>query len=285
MTTNYGTYFLGHAPVEIQRLIEQADYQRGLTKDFLSRAGLTRGMRVLDLGCGPGDVSLVAAELVGPTGRVTGVDQSAEVVRVGEGRAAAAGLTNCQFAIAQLADWVEHSHHPLQGERFDAVIGRMVLMYLPRPSALLQCVARMLRPGGIVAFQEIFIEPFSCKPRCELAQWCAERIRDAFVYAGRDLTFGLELPRLFREAGLPAPDTRVEARVELGAQADGWAQLTHAMRAFLPAIVASGSARREDVDIETLEQRLRTEAACISPVLIGPALVGAWARTPGAQLS
>src|SRR5438309_1192712 len=63
-------YVLGHSPSEIRRLVSQAAILRPITERLLRTAGVGRGMRVLDLGCGAGDVSMLAAELVGPSGSV-----------------------------------------------------------------------------------------------------------------------------------------------------------------------------------------------------------------------
>jgi 2-polyprenyl-3-methyl-5-hydroxy-6-metoxy-1,4-benzoquinol methylase len=68
------TYVLGHDDVEVQRLLLQGRLYNDYTEHALRLAGLRPGMRVLDIGCGPGDVSFIAARLVGPTGTVLGVD-------------------------------------------------------------------------------------------------------------------------------------------------------------------------------------------------------------------
>src|SRR5262245_17165364 len=81
------SYAMGYTSDEFKRLEMQASYLKQLTADFLRRAGLAPGMRVLDIGCGIGDVSLLAADLVGPSGAVLGVDRSAESVAIAERRA------------------------------------------------------------------------------------------------------------------------------------------------------------------------------------------------------
>ena len=73
-------YVLGHAKTEVQRLLLQGRLHDEFTEHAMHLAGLRPGMRVLDVGCGPGDVSLIAARLVGPTGTVLGVDAAAEVM-------------------------------------------------------------------------------------------------------------------------------------------------------------------------------------------------------------
>ena len=68
------TYLIGHTDHERRRLSLQAQALNPLTQAFFHRAGLIEGMRVLDLGCGVGEVSLIAARMAGPSGSVTGAD-------------------------------------------------------------------------------------------------------------------------------------------------------------------------------------------------------------------
>jgi ubiquinone/menaquinone biosynthesis C-methylase UbiE len=90
-------YALGHAEDELDRIINTARFLGDLTEHVLRLAGLAPGMRVLDVGCGPGDVVFLAARLVGPQGTVIGVDRSPEAIEQARQRAAAAGLTNVHF--------------------------------------------------------------------------------------------------------------------------------------------------------------------------------------------
>ena len=98
------TYVLGHADTEIQRLLLQGRLYNDLTEHALRLAGLRPGMRVLDVGCGLGDVSFVAARLVGPAGTVLGVDASSDVVEFARARAAERGLTTVKFEQTTIAD-------------------------------------------------------------------------------------------------------------------------------------------------------------------------------------
>src|SRR6202007_1153318 len=84
-------YPLGYSESEFRRLERMAAFFRDLTEEVLRRAGVAPGMHVLDVGCGVGDVSLLAGTLVGPTGAVLGIDRSAEAVDTARRRAAAAG--------------------------------------------------------------------------------------------------------------------------------------------------------------------------------------------------
>src|SRR5262245_1685003 len=96
-------YAPGHASGEIARLIDQGRWFADLTERLFRDAGMQPGMRVLDIGCGVGDVSFLAVQLVGNDGAVIGVDRAAEAVDVASARAAAAGVTNVRFVVGDVA--------------------------------------------------------------------------------------------------------------------------------------------------------------------------------------
>ena len=92
MALRQAEYVLGHTSVEQQRLIRQARVLAPLTERFLRDAGISSGMRVLDIGCGVGDVSMIAAQLVGTAGHVTSIDLDQASIETAHRRAAAFGL-------------------------------------------------------------------------------------------------------------------------------------------------------------------------------------------------
>src|SRR5262245_23674621 len=96
------TYPLGYSEVEFRRLEGQGAFLRDLTEDVLRSAGVGPGMRVLDIGCGVGDVSLLAGKLVGPSGTVLGIDRSLDGLAIARRRSAIAGLHWVRFATADL---------------------------------------------------------------------------------------------------------------------------------------------------------------------------------------
>jgi SAM-dependent methyltransferase len=143
-------YILGHSAREIRRLTRQAAILRPFTERLLRGAGIGRGMRVLDLDCGAGDVAMLAAELVGASGSVVGIDRSPEVIAVARERARTAKLQHVDFEEVS----VESFSDP---EPFDAVIGRYVLIHRADPVALIRAAASRVRPGGVVAFHELCV--------------------------------------------------------------------------------------------------------------------------------
>ncbi|MBP7001650.1 methyltransferase domain-containing protein [Amaricoccus sp.] len=269
-------YALGYAGAEFDRLERQGSYYRDLTRDVLVRAGIGPGMRVLDVGCGVGDVSLLAARLVGPTGSVHGVDRSPEAIAVAARRVAReALLARVTFAAVELGDW-----DPEPG--FDAVIGRLILMYLPDPGAALARLSAGLRPGGIVAFQEIATGHGRSVPEGPLFRACCRWLVDTFERAGFESDMAAKLPAVFRAAGLPPPEMIAAARVEAGPTAYAYDYLAATLRSLLPVGERVGAMDPAEVGIDTLADRLRAEALAADACIILPTLVGAWTRLPPA---
>jgi ubiquinone/menaquinone biosynthesis C-methylase UbiE len=263
-------YLLGHSNDELDRLIGQARFFGDLTEHLFHLAGLEPGMRVLDVGCGAGDVSLLAARMVGPQGAVVGVDMSPDAIRMARERADAAGLANVAFLTQDVADLDLDA--PV-----DALVGRLVLMYFPDPAAVLRGLLRYLRPGGLVVFQEMDMGAVVSEPHCALLEETAERIRQTFARAGADPRAGLKLWRIFRSAGLPAPQMIQEARVEAGPDSEVYTQVARIARTLLPLMERTGVATAAEVEIETLEARLRDEVVANRAVVVAPPFVGAWA--------
>src|SRR5262245_19414478 len=178
-------YVPGHSDDERQRLISQSRFLGPLTEQVLLSAGITSGMRVLDLGCGVGDVSFLARKLVGPSGTVIGVDRSSEAIAVARQRASGANLENVRF----IEDDIEKIS---VDDPVDAVVGRLVLLYQRDPAATLRQAAAHTRAGGLVAFQECdFSSGGQSLPRSPLYERCAHWIRETFRRGGIDLQLGL----------------------------------------------------------------------------------------------
>jgi len=275
---NTGPYALGYSEGEFRRLEFQGDLFRDLTEDVLRRAGLAPGMQVLDIGCGVGDVSLLAADLVGPSGAVFGIDRSKEALDIAKRRAAAAGRSHVRFAATELDAFST-------GRKFDAVIGRLVLVHLPNPAATLRRLLMCLRPGGIVAFQEMLPRLARSIPEGPQFRLCCQCITDTFERAGSDLDMGGKLFATFLAAGLPAPQMIAAARVEGGAQSSVYDYLAAVLRSLLPMTEQVGVATAAEVDIDTMAERLRSEALASNACIMLPPLVGAWTRLPSADLT
>src|SRR3954452_16078070 len=258
------SYQLGSSEAELARLDRQGRALAPATRILLQAAGLQAGMRVLDLGSGVGDLSLLAADIVGPAGSVLGIDQSPEAVATATARAPA----NVHFAVGDI-------HEPARGGPFDAVIGRLVLMYVRDPAAVLRAQASVLREGGLVVPIEFDLPSARVLPAAPLAATALRWLSTAFVRAGIEPALGPRLWQVLEEAGLsPAGMLAVQPHFGPGDPDGPWI-LAGIVRALLAVIENTGVATAAEVGIDTLEERLAAEGVVFAP----PPLFSAWART------
>lgn len=230
---------------------------RDITESIWRAAGVTTGMRVIDVGCGVGDTTFLAAEMVGPTGAVVGIDRSSDALSTARQRADQANLKNVQFLEADM-----YSPHPDLHGAFDAVVGRLILIHQPDIVHALRSLPRLTRPGGLLAFHEYELqsELFS-DPSSSLTAQVIGWLREACRVAGMQPQAVSQVPRYFYEAGLGWPQTRLHTLCSSGADGFGPSYLSSTLRSLLPVIERAGIAKADDLGLETLEARLRLSCA------------------------
>src|SRR5262249_40116165 len=205
-TMPLGSYALGHSERELDRLSHQALMFEPFTRQVFEQAGIRPGMRVLDVGCGSGDVAMLVAKLVGSVGEVVGVDRAALAVSRARSRAKLRHVSNVRF--------LEGDPSKMDFERkFDAVVGRLVLMYYPDPIVALRRLARHVRPGGLLVFHELDEENCRSLPSAPLFDRTVEWVKSALRLSGAHMQMGLKLRATFVAAGLPEPRQRLDAVV------------------------------------------------------------------------
>jgi ubiquinone/menaquinone biosynthesis C-methylase UbiE len=266
-------YSLGHVENELQRLELQSQYWGEASLELLQRAGLAPGMRVLDLGCGGGDLALLAASLVGRDGSVLGIDRSPAAICAAHARADARGVANIDFVIADV------EHVGLQSA-FDAVIGRFVLMYLAEPVVALQRMLRHVAPGGIAAFLEMDMMTARSVPPVPIYECAVEWVRHTFQRSYVPLDLGPQVWRIFRAAGLSSSSQFVRSVVEPAPAPRTARYLTETVRTVLPMMEVLHVASAAQVDIDTLETRLQDGALARESTFLSPSVVGIWANKP-----
>jgi ubiquinone/menaquinone biosynthesis C-methylase UbiE len=266
-------YLLGHSKKELDRLSRQARTYEPLTRRAFHEAGIKPGMRVLDVGCGSGDVSFLVASIVGGTGEVVGADRAAAAVERARAHAKAAEVAKVTF--------LEGDPTELKFDRpFDAVVGRFILMYYPDPADALRKLAERLRPGGLIVFHEFDFNNCRSFPKAPTFDLTVDWVKKTLAATGASFQMGLELHSAFLAAGLPEPTMIMEALIGGGSDLARYELIADTIQSILPMmekfkIVAAG-----EVDIANLARQMQNEVLAGKGVVVSPGLVGAWSRKP-----
>jgi SAM-dependent methyltransferase len=190
-------YVLGTHDEEIARLGLQHRVWRPVVLQCWQRAGIRAGLRVVDVGAGPGYVTVDLAEIVGPAGEVMAVERSPRFLAVTKAMCESRGFANVKF---QEADLMEQD---IEGAGFDAAWCRWVASFVARPGELITKIARSLRPGGIAIFHEYFdYGAWRIAPRRPAVEGFVAEVMQSWRDAGGEPDIALSLPPLLREAGL-----------------------------------------------------------------------------------
>lgn len=266
-------YVLGTSEQEQERLRAQGDAVGPMTERLLVQAGIGPGMKILDVGCGSGDVSILAARLVGAGGEVVGIDREPRMVAAARDRARSVDLSAVSFIEGDFREL--GSEHGL----FDAAIGRLVLMYQADPVDAVRRLARSVRPGGVIFFQEYdsMVPPTSLVP-LPLHERVRSWIWGTLERSGADIRIGFKLYSVLTEAGLSAPEVRAEAIVQTPSTRYPTVPL---IRVLLPRMIEYEIATKQEVDVETLENRLVEERQKTGASYVGQVVFAAWAHRPG----
>ena len=264
-------YALGRSQQEYARLARQAEIMRPMTRRLFEEAGIRTGATVLDLGSGAGDVAMLLAEMVGPEGRVIGLDLDHEAMEHARERAIAARFQNVSFVHSDFAHY--HPEAPL-----DAIVGRFVLMYQADPAAALKQLTRYLRPGGVVAFIEpAFQIPQGPDSATKTAVVC---LIETLRRSGAHVNLGPRMHRVFQAAGLPVPNMRLEGVMDGRDDSPLYQYVADTMASLLPKALEYGVPNADKLDMSSLAAVIRAEMNAAGYAMLVATVVCAWCRTP-----
>jgi ubiquinone/menaquinone biosynthesis C-methylase UbiE len=266
-------YVLRNVDHEFERLQLQGDILAPITRRLIRECGIGPSMRVLDIGCGAGDGSMLVAEAVGNAGEVVAFDRDVRAIETARARASAAGYRQIEFVHASYDTLPNQSH-------FDAAIGRYVLHHQADPVAMIRRTAQAVGSGGIIAFHE----PAGCVnahmlPTVELYADLERSLNAAFTAMLPHRDVGSRLITCFEDAGLPTPRLIWESIVG-GHDSPLWRWFAMTYRSMLPHIVRLGLGHADAGDPDTLADRLLAAAAAVRAQIVSKPQACAWTIRP-----
>src|SRR5262245_62095545 len=271
MTTSIRStdYPLGNTDAEHERLIRQAKRVAPVTERFFREAGIGPGQRVLDIGSGVGDVAMLTARMVGPSGEVVAIERDPKSIIKARARVTEAGFYNVRFSESDVGE--------IRDEKpFDAAVGRFIWIYLLDPVAALRSISQLVRPGGVFVFQEPCWVPVLAH-LASLPLWFATAsLIDKTMRGSANHDMGTDLYHTFVEAGLPAPTMRMELPMGKEPYLAQWYYDT--LCSLRPRIHQLHLPVESLGSLDTLVQRLQAEVAASKTVACWFASVGAWCR-------
>jgi ubiquinone/menaquinone biosynthesis C-methylase UbiE len=263
-------YALGHSDRELERLQLQADCLEALTRRLIRESGLKPGMRVVDIGCGAGDVAMLIAEFVGVTGEVVAIDMAERAVETASRRAQAKGFKRIKFVIGT-------DESLTQFAPFHAAIGRCVLVHQRDPVAVVRRVAAAVEPGGPVAFLEPAIHvAMAIMPEIEILRAVGDSVMRCMRLALPHHDIAGRIISCFVDAGLPEPRVLWESVVP-GSDRTYIRWLVSTYETFLPLLEQYGAVDPAVGDLSTLYDRIDAGMTARRVQGATPPYVSAWA--------
>jgi SAM-dependent methyltransferase len=254
-------YVLDGSEGDLRRLLHISAVLEPTTRSALAAAPVEHGWRVLECGCGPLGALPILAELVGPTGRVVGVDVNPGTVERARSAISQLSLDNVEVRTGDVNDPGFEV-----GGRYDLAFTRCFLMHQSNPQHTLERIAAQLRPDGWIVVMEPlwFPQPFA-HPPCQPVADAWDMLRLATIGGGAAPDAVAELQNSAPRAGLTV--VRSGGSFQPMQPAIGFALHAATTRAARDRIIATGVATAEEVD------------AVIAQIERGSASVG-WVSTP-----
>jgi len=239
------------------------------TFQLLTRNGVGPGMICLDMGCGGGDVTLGLARLVGPGGRVVGIDLDA--VKLDAAREEAARESLCvEFRQANIYQWHEE-------RTYDCIYVRFLLTHLPDRHGALAVLRRALKPGGVLIVEDIDFNGSFSHPRCAAFEQYVDWYRQVVERRGGDADVGPKLYGLLLDAGLQSVRMALVHPFHIDQEEKALSLST--LINIAEAVEREGLAERAELEQAIAELSVFTEDP--TTVLSLPRVFQAWGRRAG----
>ena len=208
------------------------------TRALLRRAGLRPGMRCLDVGCGTGEVTVKMSRLVEPGGKAVGIDIDRAFIQYARSEAERLSLR----AVFRQGDILQLRGKPI----FDFAYARYVLTHLKEPSKALDGMVRVVRPGGVIAVEDIDFPGHVCHPPCRAFKRYLELYQAVVQRHGGDPAIGPRLHMMLMDAG--AEDVHVDISQPTFREGEGKLVGQITLEHTREAVVQAGLATHKEID-------------------------------------
>ena len=210
-------YVLGGTQTEQERLVAQAAEFQPQSRWLLDQMDIRLGWRALDVGCGPIGIVNLLSERVGAEGSVVGLEREQRFVAMARSEVARRGLQNVEVVQADALNT------GLQRSSFDFVHERLVMINVPAREALLNEMISLLRPGGIIALEDVDDISYTCVPLHPSWTALLDAFHVAFHANGGNAYVGRELVGFLRNAGI----RNIRVKIHVGTVSVGEYRRTH----------------------------------------------------------
>src|SRR5262245_31526862 len=238
-------YVLGTGSDESVRLGFQHRLWSAATHLLWERVRIQPGETVMDLGCGPGHAAMDLAQIVGPTGRVIAVDESATFLKQLHDQSVARKQSNIERVLGDIQDLL--AVLPDYVGKVDVAYARWVLCFLPDPLGVVKGLSQLLKPGGRIAVQDYFNyeRGLTLAPRREAFTRVINAVAASWRSRGGDTDIMGKLPGILLKNGFRVDEINVVQRVARPGDTM-WHWPDAFWRTFVPKLVDGGFITPDD---------------------------------------
>jgi ubiquinone/menaquinone biosynthesis C-methylase UbiE len=269
--THSVSYPLGGTQTELGRLLTQAEAYEPQANWLLDQLGVQPGWRAVDIGCGPIGILNLLCKRVGPRGSVVGLEREARFVAMAKAEIAKRGLVNVQMVEADALNT------GLEKESFDLVHERLVMINVSARDEFLTEMLSLLRPGGIVALEDVDNVSWLCQPAHPSWDILLNAFHSVFHAGGGDGFIGRRLPVLLHAAGVQ----NVQIKITVETPALGDYRRTHLIAlidSIREKVIAKGLLK--EAELKEHKEALARHLDDPATIVIDKLLVQAWGQKP-----
>lgn len=262
-------YLLGVNQAELDRLRFQQSVWGHVTGAMFDRIKVQNGWKCLDVGAGPGFVSMDLRDRVGETGEVSALEPSQFYLDWFQKEVALKGWNN----IKVLQGTAETA--PLPSQYYDLIFVRWVIAFVNDPEKFLDRLVRSLKPGGIIAVQDYWYEGLSLYPRGGAFERMPDIVRAYYRSGGGDPYVTGRIPSILKKHGLKTIDLSPH-QLAGGPDSPVYEWVHKFLTLHLPMMLEKGVITREECNIQLLEwnkRRANPETICFSPIVLDVAAI------------